>query len=111
MRSRTSEPGSISQKRARSKSGPSGGTATLNRVTATLALKSPIPENLLLISGLTGADGRGILADGRRRGGRNGGLGGFLGIGRMDRRGLRGRFEISRIGRSLRGRLPGGRLA
>src|SRR6478672_546774 len=65
MRSRTSEPGSISQKRARSKSGPSAGTATLNRVTATVPLKSPIVRKTSCERGRKGRRGE-ILADGRR---------------------------------------------
>src|SRR4051795_11933727 len=65
MRSRTSEPGSISQKRARSKSGPSAGTATLNRVTATVPLKSPIVRKTSCERGRKGRRGE-ILADGGR---------------------------------------------
>src|SRR5947208_6824629 len=81
MRSRTSEPGSISQKRARSKSGPSGGTTTLKRVTASVPLKSPIVLYLLLLPAMPVERG-GILADGRGwRGGRRG-LGIVLGAGR-----------------------------
>src|SRR3982750_3233739 len=67
MRSRTSEPGSISQKRARSKSGPSAGTATLNRVTATVLLKSPIVKNLLRTSGGRNGDEEGDLSPRRCR--------------------------------------------
>src|SRR5688572_6035034 len=55
MRSRTSEPGSIAQKRARSKSGPSGGTDTLKRVTLTVPLRRPIDTSC--------AAGGGILND------------------------------------------------
>src|SRR4051794_31534331 len=44
IRSRTSVPGSISQKRARSKSGPSGGTTTLNRVMLSVPLRRPMFE-------------------------------------------------------------------
>src|SRR4051794_23794916 len=74
MRSRTSEPGSISQKRARSKSGPSGGTTTLNRVTATVPLKSPIAKTSCCAAAAADNAGgkRGILADGRGLGGIDG---------------------------------------
>src|SRR5947199_580525 len=94
MRSRTSEPGSIAQKRARSKSGPSGGTTTLKRVTASVPLKSPIVLYLLLLPAMPVERG-GILADGRGRGGmgvrRSGGGRRRLGI-------------VLRVGRRLPGR-------
>src|SRR5689334_2644182 len=58
MRSRTSEPGSMAQNRARSKSGPSGGTETLKRVTLTVPLRRPIAYLLYC--------GRWDLSSGRR---------------------------------------------
>src|SRR3954468_7973444 len=77
MRSRTSEPGSISQKRARSKSGPSAGTATVNRVTATVLPKSPIVEKPPADVRRTEGDEEGILADGRGDWSGGGSAGGF----------------------------------
>src|SRR4051812_44829438 len=89
MRSRTSEPGSISQKRARSKSGPSAGTATLNRVTATVLLKSPIVEKPPADVRRTEGDEEGILADGRADWSDGGSAGGFRRLVPLGGRGLR----------------------
>src|SRR4051812_12181071 len=98
MRSRTSEPGSISQKRARSKSGPSGGTTTLNRVTATVPLKSPIVACLLLPLPPSAAERAGILADGRGRRGRSlGRISGRRILGGRLCRGCRRRFGGARV--------------
>src|SRR6185436_11767190 len=81
MRSRTSEPGSMAQNWIRSKSGPSGGTATLNRVTLMEPLKRPMD-----------------ISSSPPRGGGEGGILAHRGTGGRGRRRRRGRSRGRRRG-------------